>query len=74
MTKKRAMKEATEIAKRDGIRMVVTWDPYAENPVASENYGYFPKRAAGIFNLEEIVETIEPEEVDEDAAELQRRI
>ena len=64
MTKKRATIEATKIANRDGIRMVVTWDPYAENSEASEAYGYFPKRAAGIFNLEEIVETIDPEKGD----------
>jgi len=59
MTKERAIKEATEIADRDKILMAVTFNPYGENDEA-ENYGYFPKRASGIFMYEETVETIRP--------------
>ena len=60
MTRERATKEAREIAERDGIRMVVTIDPYAENPDVTQNYGYFPNAATGIFRYEKVVETIEP--------------
>lgn len=60
MTKKQAIEEAKEIAKRDGIQMVVTFDPYAENPDETQNYGYHPYAAVGIFKHEEVVKTIRP--------------
>lgn len=58
MTREQATTEATEIAHRNGIQMVVTFDPYAENLDESQNYGYHPHAAVGIFNHEEVVETI----------------
>ncbi len=60
MLKKQAMIGAQKVADREGLRMVVTFDPYAENGDTSQNYGYFPARATGIFMLEEKVETIDP--------------
>ncbi len=58
MTKDQATTEATEIARRDRIQMVVTFDPYAENLDESQNYGYHPHAAVGIFIHEEVVDTI----------------
>ena len=60
MTKQKATDEATEIAKRDGIRMVVTFDPYAETDDDTQKFGYFPQRAIEIFSHEEVIDTIEP--------------
>jgi hypothetical protein len=60
MTKKQATSEATEIAKRDGIRMVVTFDPYAEEADDTQKFAYFPERAIQIFAHEEVIDTIEP--------------
>ena len=60
MTKEQATDEATEIAKNDGIRMVVTFDPYAENEDDTQNFGYFPQAAIEIFSHEEVIDTIEP--------------
>jgi hypothetical protein len=61
MTKKQATTEATEIANRDRIRMVVTENPYAENE--DETFGYCPAAAASIFKYEKVLETIEPGEI-----------
>lgn len=60
MTREQATKEATEIAERDGIHMVVTFNPYADNPDETQNYGYFPSDASGIFKYEKVLETIQP--------------
>ncbi len=61
MTKEQATIEATEIAHRDGIRMVVTENPYAENE--DETFGYFPAGAVSIFKYEKVLDTIEPGEI-----------
>lgn len=58
MTKEQATKEATEIATRDGICMVVTYDRYAEVEEDDEKYNYFPAAAVHIFKYEEVVDTI----------------
>ncbi len=60
MTREQAVDEATAIAEREGIRMVVTFDPYAENQDETQNFNYFPKAATGIFKYEKIKATIEP--------------
>jgi hypothetical protein len=60
MTKEQATEEATEIAKRDGIRMVVTFNPYEEEFDDRDKFGYFPEGATHIFKYEKVVETIEP--------------
>jgi len=54
------MDEAKEVAEREGIRMVVTFDPYAENQDETQNFNYFPSAATGIFKYEKIEATIEP--------------
>ena len=58
MTKEQATEEATEIATRDGICMVVTFNPYAEVEEEAEKYSYFPASAVHIFKYEEVVDTI----------------
>jgi prolyl-tRNA editing enzyme YbaK/EbsC (Cys-tRNA(Pro) deacylase) len=65
MTKTQATKEAREIADRDRIRMVVTYNPYAETEDEAEKYGYHPHRVAkaAIFAYDEIVKTIRPREI-----------
>ena len=60
MTKEQATKEATKIAHRDKIQMVVTFNPYAENLDESQNFGYHPHAAIGIFKHEKVVDTIRP--------------
>jgi hypothetical protein len=62
MTKKQATEEATAIAARDGIKMVVTYNPYAETDDEAEKYGYHPHSiaAAAIFSYDEVVKTIRP--------------
>jgi len=59
MTLLQAVREATEIAKRDRIRMVVTFNPYAENPDETQKYSYFPHSAKHIFKYERVVDTIQ---------------
>ena len=59
MTREQATTEATQIATTDGIRMVVTFNPYGEEPDAADRYGYCPAAAARIFAHEEVVATIE---------------
>jgi len=58
MTKEQATSGATRIAKSDGIRMVVTFNPYAETLEESEKFGYHPLAAVDIFPYEEVVATI----------------
>lgn len=60
MTREQAVKEATEIAQNDGVRMAVTFNEYDEAPCESEKFGYFPAAAASIFKHEKVVEVIEP--------------
>ena len=60
MTKEQATTEATIVANRDGIRMVVTFDPYAETEDETQKFGYFPEAATKIFKYEEVIETIKP--------------
>jgi hypothetical protein len=60
MTREQATREATEIANRDRIRMVVTFDPYAENADETQNFGFFPESAIEIFSHENVEETIVP--------------
>lgn len=59
VTKEQATAEATKIAKSEGQTMVVTYNPYDEEPDEAKRYGYFPKAAFKFFPHEEIVETIE---------------
>jgi hypothetical protein len=59
MSKERAIKEATEIANKDNIVMVVTFNPFAE--FDSEVYGYYPAVAHACVPHEEIIEIIKPE-------------
>lgn len=58
MTREEATKQATEIANRDGIAMVVTENPYAEHE--SERISYYPAKATAIFKMETVLETISP--------------
>jgi sugar/nucleoside kinase (ribokinase family) len=58
MTKEQATTEAARIAKSDGIRMVVTFNPYAETLDESEKFGYHPLAAVDIFKYEKVVDTI----------------
>lgn len=59
MSKESAIKEATEIANKDGITMVVTFNEYAE--YETDQYGYYPAVAFPVVEkFEVIVETIKP--------------
>ena len=58
MREERAILEAQQVSDEDGIRMVVTFDPYAEFP--SEEWGYMPADAIEIFKYHEIRHTISP--------------
>ena len=57
MTKEQATAEATKVANDDNIVMVVTFNPYDEEPA---QYGYFPEGATKIFKFDEVIETIYP--------------
>jgi hypothetical protein len=61
MTEEQATKEATEIAKRDGIRMVVTYNPYEEEFFDRDKYGYIPEGATHIFKYEKVISRINPQ-------------
>jgi hypothetical protein len=67
MTKQDATDRATETANRDGIVMVVTFNPYEETLDEDDKFGYFPEEAlarmhrVGAFKFDKIVETIKPE-------------
>ena len=69
MTQEQATEEATEIAKRDGIRMVVTYNPYEEEFFDRDKFGYFPEVATSIFKYEKVVSRINPQGVAETAEE-----
>ena len=59
MSKETAIAEATKIANKDNIVMVVTFNEYAE--YETDQYGYYPATAFPIVEkFERIVETIEP--------------
>ena len=60
MTKEQAIREAKEIAKNDGIRMIVTFDQYAE--YETDQWGYIPAAAKSIFSHEEEKFRFEPGE------------
>jgi len=59
MTLTQAVKEATEVAKRDGIKMVVTFNRYAEADYEWQKYSYHPDAARHIFKYERVIDTIE---------------
>ena len=59
MSKESAIKEATEIANKDNIIMVVTFNKYAE--FESEEFGYYPAVAHACVPHEEIIHRIIPE-------------
>jgi len=59
MTLTEAVKEATEVAKRDGIKMVVTFNRYADEADEWNKYSYHPDAAKHIFKYERVVDTIE---------------
>jgi len=62
MTQAQATTEATEIAKRDGIDMVVTFNPYdEEEEFDRDKFGYFPERATSIFKFEKVISRINPQ-------------
>ena len=69
MTKEAAIAEATEIANRDRIVMVVTVNPYEETENDEEKYNFFPRgvldrmHRIGAFKYDEVVETIKPEAI-----------
>ena len=59
MSKQTAITEATEIANKDNIVMVVTFNEYAE--YETDQYGYYPAVAFPVVEgFEVIVETIKP--------------
>ena len=58
MTKEQATTEATEISRRDGIKMVVTYNPYTETLDETDKYSYHPHSAVVIFMYDEVVDTI----------------
>lgn len=64
MKREQASKEAREIAEREGIVMVVTFNPYGEEELEADRFGYFPAAALRIFHLEEEVERIHPPELE----------
>ena len=59
MSKESAIKEATEIANKDNIIMVVTFNQYAE--YETDEYGYYPAVAHACVPHEEIIHRIVPE-------------
>jgi hypothetical protein len=58
MTKNRAIVEATKTAIDNGIDMVVTYNPYSENPY-EDSYGYYPLASKSIFINEESIISID---------------
>ena len=63
MTQGEASREAREIADREGIAMVVTFNPYDERTLEDRDncYGYMPKASFYIVaGHETVVETIGP--------------
>jgi hypothetical protein len=58
MTKEQAIREATEIAVNDNIRMIVTFNQYAE--YETDEWAYYPAAARSIFALDEEKFRIEP--------------
>jgi hypothetical protein len=58
MKEAQAKKEANKIASRDQIRMVVIFNPYAEEPEEAERFGFYPETAARIFLHDKTIETI----------------
>ena len=58
MTKEQAIREATEIAVNDNIRMIVTFNKYAE--YETDQWAYYPAAARSIFAHDEEKFRIEP--------------
>jgi hypothetical protein len=52
MRQGQATEEAIETAKREGIRMVVTFNPYEEEFDDRDKFGYIPEGATHIFKYE----------------------
>ena len=67
MTQEQATKEAIEIAKQDGIEMVVTFNPYEEALYDWDKFGYFPSaalgrmHAKGAFQYDKAISRINPQ-------------
>lgn len=58
-TETAAIEGAKEEAAKNGIRMAVTFNPYAEHD--HEAWGYCPEAAAAIFSHEEVRKTVDPD-------------
>jgi hypothetical protein len=61
MTKEQAILEAKKIAREDGIRMIVTFNPYAE--YKTDEWSYLPAAAKSIFSHDEEKFRFEPGEI-----------
>ncbi len=64
LTRSNAEKEARSLAISEGLRMVVTENPYSEHQLANhceppENFNYFPASAAHIFKFETVLLELE---------------
>ncbi len=60
MTKEQAIQSATQVAHSEGVTMVVTFNPYADEFRDADKFGYFPEGAQHIFKYEKVIETIRP--------------
>ncbi len=60
MNREQATNEAKAIARRDGVTMAVTFEPYMEELDEAQKYGFMPLEATHIFKYEKTVETIRP--------------
>ena len=69
MRQAQATEEAIETAKRDGIRMVVTFNPYEDEFDDRDKFGYFPEGATSIFKYEKVISRINPQGEIESAEE-----
>jgi len=60
MSKETAIAEATKIANKDNITMVVTFNAYAE--YEEDQFGYYPAVAFPVVEkFEEVIQTIRPQ-------------
>lgn len=69
MRQAQATEEAIETAKREGIRMVVTYNPYEEEFDDRDKFGYLPEGAVTIFKYEKVISRINPQGLIETAEE-----
>lgn len=59
MFKEEAINEAMYLAREDGIPMVVTYNPYDDNPEEAARYWFYPACAKSLFPHERVVVRID---------------